>query len=387
MSQIQKSSQNNISATGAYSDGRAATAALRLASETMNLISPATSVDLLPEGCSIALSHVFVDLTTRKNGNFVNYVSGDVYDVGGSKLGLSKAVLQKIGAALGVSWDPVASGRLDDGSDPYYCRWKAVGKYRAFDGQVQTIVAEKEMDLRDGSAQLLMLWERYETKMKYAKGDERPKSPEGQIREMRLHIQSHAETKAQLRALRSMGMKTAYTVDDLQKPFVVARVIFTGESRDPELKRMFAAKIADSFLDASRSLYGASSAPQVQPTAQLRLSAPPALGSVQPDEDDYIDGGDESQSAPAQSAQQNTQATPAQTPQGAQTGRPSNSFTIPGGRSKGTPIDKADRKDLEYWAERIGKDLESGNARDPERDGALHKALCDEIANREKGDY
>lgn len=384
MTQIQR--RTDQLATGTFADAKAATEALRLAAETMNLVSPATSVGVLPEGCSVALSHVFVDLASTKNGNFVNYTSGDVYDVGAGKLGLSKTVLQKIGAALGVSWDPVASGRLDDGSDPYYCRWRAVGKYRSFDGQVQTLVAEKEMDLREGSPQIASLLERYESKLaKFRAGKDRyePKHPGGQIREMRLHIQAHAESKAQLRALRSMGIKTSYSVEELQRPFVAARVTFNGQTNDPVLRRIFAEKIADSFLDANRSLYGASAAPQVHPTAQLRLSSPPPVGAVQADYDDEDEG---PQQRPSEPAEQKSEPKPAQTANAAQTGgRAQSAFAIPGGKSKGTPLDQADTRDLEYWANRIGGELESGNARDPERDAALHKAMCDEIAKREQG--
>jgi hypothetical protein len=374
MSQIQRTRQDGLAATGTFTDARAATAALRAAAEAMNLVSPSTSVGTLPEGCAVALSHVMVDLTNERRGNFTSYVSGDVYDVGMGKLGLSKTVLQRIGSALGVSWDPVASGRIDDGSDPYYCRWRAVGKYRSFDGQVQTIVAEKEMDLRDGSPQLQALEERAR-----AKG----KSSVAQVREMRLHIQSHAETKAQLRALRSMGIRTAYTAAELEKPFVVARVMFTGQTQDPTLKRVFAEKLADSFLDATRSLYGASSAPQVQPTAPLRLSAPPPVGSVPAEADDDYDDGDR---APAQVEQRPTSSAPAQTSQEAPTSKPATApsgFTIPGGKSKGTPLESAALHDLTYWAERIGKELEADTSRNPERDGALHRALCEEIAKRE----
>ena len=377
---------SELAIIGSHANTKVANLAIQKASEEGHLVAPASCVGELPEGCTIAISRVDVDLSSKKNGNFTNYTSGDVYDVGMGKLGLSKTVLQKIGAAIGVSWDPVASGRVDDGSDPKYCRWRAVGRYRSFDGQIQLLVAEKEMDLRDGSAQVDALWERYETKKRFAKaGEKAPKSPEGQIREMRLHIQAHAESKAQLRALRSLGIKTAYTESDLRRPFYAARVMFTGRSEDPGLRAMFAEKVADSFLDSQRSLFGAQ---PVQPAQQppMRLVSPPPVGSVQADDSgEYdVDTGEVHQPEPAQRSK--PAGRPAQAARGAKTGGSSGGgFTIPGGPAKGTPLSEADDKYLYYWHERIGDSLNKGESRDEERDSALFEELDAEVRRRSGG--
>jgi len=338
------------------------------------LVSPATAVGSMPEGCGIALTKVVVDLSKDQRGF---YCSGDVYDVGAGKLGISKTVLQKIATAYGVSWDPTVSGRLDDGRDPYYCRWRAVGSYRSFDGQVQHIVGEKEMDLRDGSPQVVGLIEKQKDKTK---------DPSKQIREMRLHIQAHAESKAQLRAIRSLGIKTAYTAQELQKPFMTARVMWTGQTEDPALRRLFAEKQADAFLSGTRSLYGRpeSGSPERRGPAPLQLSAP-AVGTVSEEDDDFPEsfyqGGPTPQDASQpQSAPEGEQKTPPlqrrSVPRGA-------GYCIPGGPKRGTPIADAETKDLEYWATRIGKSLDDDTSRDPEADNDLHTAMVAEIARRE----
>lgn len=54
------------------------------------------------------------------------------------------------------------------------------------------------MDLRDGSPQIEAL---------YARAQGGRKDPTNQIREMRLHIMAHAESKARLRAIRSIGVR------------------------------------------------------------------------------------------------------------------------------------------------------------------------------------
>jgi len=341
---LARPAQQAATLAGTFRDAKAITARLQEAAEHFHLVSPATSCGQLPEGCSIALSTVVVD------------TDNDTYAIPGpgGKFGLSKSTLQKVSAAVGVTWDPIASGRLDDGSHPHYCRWRAVGKYRAFDGQEQVIVAEKELDLRDGSSTCVSM----EAAAK-AKG----KTAEAQIREQRAHIQSHAETKAQLRAIRSLGIKTGYTRDELKKPFVAARIMFTGHSDDPALRRMFAERTADAFLGGRSALYALPPAPTQSGPAQL---PPPPVGSTQREDDDDDD----------------------RLPEGALDGAPippaeASGHVIPGGKNKGEPIETAPEKDLQYWADRIGNDLNQGRARNPERDGALHKALLAELARRE----
>lgn len=238
---------------------------LRVASENYHLVAPATVAASLPEGCEVAISLVHV-----------NPDSDDVYSTGGDKFGISKAPLDSIAGAAGITWDADASRQLDDGRDPRYCKFRAVGYLRNFDGSVRCIIGTKEMDLRDGSPQIEALHAR-----KRDGGD-----ASKQIREMRLHILSHAETKARLRAIRSCGIKTGYPKEELRKPFAVARLMWTGRTEDPELRRMFAEKTADAMIGGMSSLYGRQ-APQAPQLAAPPTYSAPAVGSVEIDEDDY----------------------------------------------------------------------------------------------------
>lgn len=254
------------------------TAELKRASDNYTLVAPSTICARIPEGFEGAISYVWVDPDDSPRG------PGEVYSTGGGKLGLSKAVLDKIGGALGVSWDPAQSGRLDDGSDPRYVHYKSVGTIRQFDGTLRTIVGEKEMDLRDGSPQIEALHERVEAKNRR---DNENKSADKQIREMRLHILSHAETKARLRAIRTLGIKTGYTAQELEKPFGVAKLMWTGHSEDPELRRTFAVMGAQAALGSATQAYGppVAQAQQLAPPPQAaRLHAPPPVGAVGADD-------------------------------------------------------------------------------------------------------
>jgi hypothetical protein len=214
---------------------------------------------------------------------------------GGDKLGIGKVPTYKIASALGVSWDR-SSGRQDDGSDARFVHFMASGWVRQFDGCLMFLTGEKVMDLRPGSPQIEALKEQAETKYaramaKWEKNGHQGYKPEpgnweNQVRDMRLRILEHAETKAKLRAIRSLGIRQSYTREELLKPFFAAKLQFTGYSDDPEIRRMFAERIADSMLGSVSQLYGAQQAPVAH--AAPKYQPPPVrntTGSTLDDED------------------------------------------------------------------------------------------------------
>ena len=320
---------------GSFDNGARANEILAAASEQFHLVSPASSVGSLPEGCEVATSFVQVD---REN---------ETYDVGGGKRGLAKVALDRIASAAGVSWDPIASCRLDDGSDPYYCLFRAVGTMRGFDGAPVTITGTKEMDLRPRSPQL----DAIEARAKEGK------SAEKQIREMRLHILGHAESKARLRAIRSIGLRTSYDDKDLRKPFLVARLVFTGRTQDPTLEREFALLRAHAMLGSVSAMYGGP-APQLAPAPAQRMTVgvrPPPVGrSVDLDDGDIPEPRRSPPPPPARSA------APAAPPSGGGGGRrgsgSGSDFAVPVGEAKGLTLDEGDGSDLEVDVDDDGSD-------------------------------
>lgn len=270
---------------GSYAAAGIIDSKLREAASIFHLISPATSCGSLPEGCEVAISLVHVSSNTEKGG------PGDVAPVGGGKLSLSGNVLKKIAAAAGIDWDAERSRRLDNGRNPHYVHFRAVGYVRLFDGTVRTVTGEVEIDMREGSPQIVAMQQRAKEGAHL----------DSQIRDTRLFILRHAETKAKLRAIADMGVKRSYSEAELAKPFAVARLMFTGRTQDPELRRMFADKIADSMLGGSRALYGApqqSSGHGLLPTpaahaSQLSGHEPPPLAAAHADDDyDYEAAGE-----------------------------------------------------------------------------------------------
>ena len=363
---------------GSVDDPGQLTNRLTFAAQHFHLVAPQTAVGVIPEGCSVALAAVVID------------VAHETYPIpGSSNRGLGKVALDRIAAGAGVSWDPRLSGRLDDGSDPHYCHFRAVGTVREFDGTARTLISEKEVDVREGSPQVEAIVERCVAKVRRdnsriteAEAQKRGRQAgENQIREIRLHILGHAETKARLRAIRTLGIRTAYDPAELAKPFVVARVVWSGRTDDPVLRREFARTQQLAMLGAGAALFGSAAQPSAPETAAAParppVSPPPPVGSVEEpwdDESGVVDVPAEDPAPPA--AEQTETARKAPRKSG---GR---APVIPGGKAKGTPLAEAEERDLTYWHKRIGEELEAGTAKYPERDEALFQALDAELRRR-----
>jgi len=182
---------------------------------------------------------------------------GWVYKIpGGGKLGLSKPMLLKLAAASGVTIVSEKSGRLDDCRDPHYCRYRVVGRMTRFDGSMAEMPATKEMDLRDNSPLVHNMHKAAEKTEEWKAQDERRKPQKvdawDRIWQTREHLESHAETKAMLRVIRAiLGVKTSYSREELEKPFLVAKMVFSPPD-DPEINRMIAAQ----QLGMTDALYG-----------------------------------------------------------------------------------------------------------------------------------
>ena len=250
--------------SGNYSDTAALGAALENASARAHLVSPVNV------GFSIPMLHEVTIVAIKIS-------EAEVYPTQGGKMGLTKSALDRIAIAAGVEWDPRESRRLDDGSDPLYVEYQAVGRFPTLDGSYRTITGTKIMDLRDGSAQTRTILG--------------AKNGEKTLSQTRTFIGEHAESKAKNRAIRSgLGLRSGYTSDELSKPFVVARLIFSGHSDDAEVRKIVAVEMVRQRFSAERQLYGGTAAPV--PAAQpipTGYAPPPVTATVDAD-DDIPDG-------------------------------------------------------------------------------------------------
>jgi hypothetical protein len=213
------------------------TRTIKRALATGHYMGAATSCSNLPLGCEVAFSAVKIDLARETYPLTI-----------GKKRGIGKTALNRIGKAIGVNWDTRLSHRTDDGKDPCFASYKAVGHYRDFDGTWRTVEGEKQMDLREGT--------------------ERAKSMKsGELSEARKFIAEHAQTKAQLRAIRSIGIETSYDPEYYDDPIICARLVFTGRSDNPEIQARFAELTAVAMLGGTNMLYG--DRPQLPPIGPL----------------------------------------------------------------------------------------------------------------------
>lgn len=157
----------------------------------------------------------------------------------------NKVGLLRIAQCAGVRWRPNDCRRTDDGSQACYWAWSVAGEYLTPDGLWLPITGSSEVDLRDGSPQVASM------------------KPD-QLKAARQYGNALAESKAKNRAIRSLGLQSTYTVEDLQrKPFLVLRATFQPDKDDEVGRRVFA-QVA---MGAMGTLYPSASVHAALPAA------------------------------------------------------------------------------------------------------------------------
>lgn len=244
---------------GSTSDQVLATDRMREVAKIAHLITPTRVCPVIPEGTAVSLSMVLIDKEWQ------------TYPQSGG-LAILKEGLDTIAGAAGVKWIAEQCRRTDSGRDARYYTYRMYGEYLGLDGNVQSILAHKEIDLRPGSDMVEAMvemctakaWrEANQAKEQITEAEAKRRgreAAENQLRGMRTHGLRMAETKASNAAIRRLGVKQKYEAHDLDKPFVVARLTWTGQSEDPAIRRMFAAGTMQRFLGATAAAYGVQAA-------------------------------------------------------------------------------------------------------------------------------
>lgn len=263
---------------------------------------------------------------------------GDVYKVGSrwnerkkvaeDIFALGKPALMRIAAAAGIVWNWRESGPQVIQKD--YVVYKAVGALRLPDGSWQPIVATKEIDLT------VIEEETYEANLKkaldYASDPKNPKKQaalKGMTPEQWAQAQTkaamiqwrknklmRAETGAMLRVIRAaLGMKSQYTRDELDKPFIVPRIDFSPDYSDPEVRKA----LIENGIQAMANLFG-QSAPTTPALGPGSSSSPfsgshPALTGPEDDTPYVVEDATLAAEEEAQEAQEEVQPTAQETAQ------------------------------------------------------------------------
>jgi hypothetical protein len=186
-------------------------------------------------------------------------VDGDVYfHKESGKFALTKQGLMTLSKEAGIVWHPAETRRVDNRGDRDYVAYRAVGGIRMADG---TIVwappGEYDMDFEVIEEKLRVQYEKSGKKAKKA-GDELQGYIDYCVKRDLLHKRDHkiklAAAGAMNRVVRMLlGLKPGYTKQELNQPFVVARIVFKPDYSDPQTKK----RMIDKGIESLTSVYGA----------------------------------------------------------------------------------------------------------------------------------
>lgn len=233
------------------------------------VVTPFNHVPDLAPGFGIAYSEVAIrDFTPQGN---------DIYPITGAtgRFGLHKAPLDAIGRGYGVDWprEWTRDEKFNDerDHDPYCKKVSVAGRYRDADGEWKTLPPlEKEIDLREGSSEVLQIRANQEYKeTRDLPPDATPQAREqrlksarrkadAEIAQLRKFIGMHARTKARLAVIRTI-VRGSYTLPELQTgPFRIFRVIknYKAPADRPELQAKIDDAAVSRLMGASELLFG-----------------------------------------------------------------------------------------------------------------------------------
>jgi len=231
--------------------------------EGANLLLPSTSIAGLSEFHAPVVDSVYLS---------PNPDDGDVYPADNSKdckkFRPTKTAISKLSICAGLLWHPTETRRTDPMNDKNYISFQAVGGIRKADGAVVWFKAEYDLDFEVIEQELLDL---YSKKVEYwkqgQKTDEQFKNEKlayinscvrRDLLQKRKHKLKLCETGAMNRVVRFLlGLKQAYTVQELQKPFVMVRIVFQPDYNDEKVRQIMLEK----GLSAQAAVYGGGSVP------------------------------------------------------------------------------------------------------------------------------
>jgi len=228
-----------------------------------NLLLPSTHIEGLSEFHKPVLE--IVQLSS-------NPENGDVYEHDKDKPGPkkkwrpTKQALMKLSVCAGVIWSVNETRRIDNGADRNYIAYRAVGGIKKADGQPVFFSAEYDMDMEVIEQEMRESYEK-KTKGEWMASKTAKEKAEYvdfcvnrdllQKRKFKLRL---CEAGAMNRVLRMLlGIKQAYTTEELSKPFVVMRVVFQPDYNDKEVKKAF----LDAAVKATFGIYGDSAVGRV----------------------------------------------------------------------------------------------------------------------------
>jgi hypothetical protein len=189
----------------------------------VNLMLPTQSFGaILGEFDRVSLEVVTIDPNPEK---------GDVAIIGGKKA-LCRPPIDRIGAALGIIWDPAQTGIIE--STDRKSRAKATGALHKPNGEWIVLSEEKTVDMD------VFEDEQRANLSKKVSGAELEMAVAKSMLQYRKFKDERAMTGARLRCVKALiGLKAAFTDAELSRPFAFPRVTFDSNKalNSPELRQ------------------------------------------------------------------------------------------------------------------------------------------------------
>ena len=229
------------------------------------------------EGCNILTPSITTEGLTPLHAVTVEQLElspdpkqGDVYPHDKGKMIIHKQGLEKLSNLAGI--EMVKTVRTDSGADRQYISYQAGGFIRKADGSVVMCVKTYGMDFEVIEEDVL---EMYQEKMKkWVKEKGQNAWPNNlseaqreeyvtfnsrkEVRRRRKYKDQLCESGAQARVKRDLlGLKTFYSPAELQKPFVVVRIVLKPDYEDPAIKMM----LTRAAISAQGQIFGELPAP------------------------------------------------------------------------------------------------------------------------------
>jgi hypothetical protein len=240
--------------------------------EGANLLMPSTHyVEGLSKFHAVVVDAVRLDpdpdmgdvYDPRDDGKFLRDKAGVLNPL--KKVRLSKQGLNKLTNTAGIIWSPSQSHPITDRSNRNYVAFRAVGGIRKPDGQPLFYAATYDLDLELEEEKLR---DKYESQAdntipntnppRLWRGDKsHAEYVEYCVKRDMFQKRSNAlklcESGAKNRVIREvLGLKNAYTIAELQKPFVMARIVFQPDYNDKEVRN----RLLDAHIAAMTGIYG-----------------------------------------------------------------------------------------------------------------------------------
>lgn len=353
---------------GTYSDPLVVAEKMKQAAEHCHLVGGLSSVPLI-EGYDVMITVVPIDLAhtypTNPSAKKVKRGHQLAADDDEPKWGIGKPTLMLLAGAALLQW--LGATRIDDRKDPRYAHIHVDGRYRGIDNMWRPVSGDRDCDLRDGSDQI------------------KDKTP-AEVDALRANMLRSMETKAKLRAIReAFGVPSSMTSEELEKPFVFARQVFTGRSGNPANRDMFARGIAIEHLSGVIAAFGPDQAANIvsalcstqqnRPTQQLPEAAPVPLLTATPE-------AAPPPALPPPAIKSTPAKTEARKPRAAGQNGPS---VVSFGKKKGTPLTELEDSQLTWYIDAAKKSIaDPEKAKWVDRNRVDLDNLLAEVARRER---